>query len=195
MVVTSTSEFEANSDSTYDRNTEVKAFEDSKAGVKGLFDSGLTKIPRMFYTDKLNLTETSKNDSEYTIPIIDFKELHRNSVLHTEIVDQIRTACQDWGFFQVINHGIPIEVLDGMITGIQKFHEQDTMIKKQFYSRESGKKVRYFSNVNLLQGGEANWRDSLVCQLAPNPPKPEEIPAICRYLLYHYNFGTNLSIY
>ena len=186
MVITSTNEFETNTDSTYDRKTEVKAFDDSKTGVKGLLESGLEKIPRMFYTDKLNLTETSKSDSKFTIPIIDLKGLHGDSVRHTEIVDQIRSACQKWGFFQVINHGIPTEVLDGMIKGIQRFHEQDAEVRKEFYGRDSGKKVRYFSNAHLLQSEEANWRDTLGWQTAPNPAKPEEIPAVFRSFFFFF---------
>ena len=35
-------------DSKYDQNIELKAFDDSKLGVKGLVDAGLTKIPRIF---------------------------------------------------------------------------------------------------------------------------------------------------
>jgi hypothetical protein len=34
--------------SNYDRAKEVKEFEEIKAGVKGLIDSGVTKIPRFF---------------------------------------------------------------------------------------------------------------------------------------------------
>lgn len=32
----------------YDKAKEVKEFDDTKAGVKGLVDSGVTKIPRFF---------------------------------------------------------------------------------------------------------------------------------------------------
>ncbi|RVW26286.1 1-aminocyclopropane-1-carboxylate oxidase-like 11 [Vitis vinifera] len=27
----------------------------------------------------------------------------------------------------------------------------------------------------------ANWRDSLACVMAPNPPLPEQLPAVCRH--------------
>ena len=178
MVITSTPEMEANVDSIRDKTTEIKAFDDSKAGVKGLLDSGLKKIPRIFYTDKLNF---NGSDSKLTIPIIDLKGLHGDSVLHAEIVDQIQSASQKWGVFQVINHGIPIEVLDEMLNGILRFHEQDTEVRKQFYSRESTKKVRYYSNPHMFQGREGNWRDTLAFMMAPNPAKPEEIPIICRF--------------
>ena len=183
-VATITSMSETATASTYDRKAEAKAFDETKAGVKGLLDSGIKKIPRMFYYENLNLADKSaKGDSKFHIPIIDLKDLHTNSVLHTEIVDQIRSASQKWGFFQVINHGIPTDVLDEMINGNRRFHEQDTEVKKQFYTRDLKNKVVYLSNVHLYLDVPANWRDTLGCRIAPNPSKPEELPAVCRYVL------------
>ena len=90
----------------------------------------------------------------------------------------------EWGFFQEINHGISNEVLNEMIGGIRRFHEKDTEVKKQFYSRGSKKRVRYISNVHLYEDEAANWRDTFSCHIGPNPPKPEEIPALCRYAVW-----------
>ncbi|KAJ6356207.1 hypothetical protein OIU78_004338 [Salix suchowensis] len=39
-------------DSDYDRQSELKAFDDTKAGVKGLVDAGVTKIPRIFIQEQ-----------------------------------------------------------------------------------------------------------------------------------------------
>ena len=30
-----------------------------------------------------------------------------------------------------------------------------------------------------------NWRDSFSCNLAPDTPKPEDFPAVCRYVCIH----------
>ncbi|XP_061374537.1 1-aminocyclopropane-1-carboxylate oxidase homolog 1-like [Gastrolobium bilobum] len=188
MVNPSTNELERGNDSTYDRMAEVKAFDDSKVGVKGLLDSGVTKIPRMFYSvDKLDLTETSKSDSKFTVPIIDLQDIHKNSSLHVEVLDKIRSACKEWGFFQVINHGISVHVLDEMINGIRRFHEQDAEVRKQFYSRDYKKKVRYFCNGSLFRDKAADWRDTIAFFVSPNPPNSEEIPAVCRDIVMEYS--------
>ncbi|KAG4388312.1 hypothetical protein GLYMA_09G145001v4 [Glycine max] len=166
MVATSTNQSEletSKKDSTYDRIAEVKAFDETKLGVKGLFDSGITKIPRMFHHAKVeDHTETTPNDSNFSIPIIDLQDIDTNSSLRVKALDKIRSACKEWGFFQVVNHGIAVDLLDEMICGIRRFHEQDAEVRKSFYSRDMNKKVRYFSNGTLYRDPAANWRDSIV---------------------------------
>ncbi|KAK7395395.1 hypothetical protein VNO78_15952 [Psophocarpus tetragonolobus] len=186
MVVKNTNQLEESMHSTYDKIAEVKAFDDSKAGVKGLVESGVTKIPRMFHS---HMIETSATDSNLSsVPIIDLKDIHSNPALHTEVIGKIRSACHEWGFFQVINHGIPISVLDEMIDGIGRFHEQDSEVRKELYSRDMKKKVAYYSNLNLYHDDQpANWRDTFGFVVAPDPPKPEEIPSICRDIAIEYS--------
>ena len=43
----------------HDRKRELKAFDDSKSGVKGLVDAGVTKIPRIFIHPNSNLPAES----------------------------------------------------------------------------------------------------------------------------------------
>lgn len=47
MVVAGATEVRDNAGSDYDRGTELRAFDETKAGVKGLVDAGFTKVPRM----------------------------------------------------------------------------------------------------------------------------------------------------
>jgi len=159
------------------KKAQVQAFDDSKTGVKGILDSGITKIPSIFHVNLEQSTQNSPTDeSSFTnIPIIDLQHIKR-----VELVDQIKNASKNWGFFQVINHGIPLHVLDEMINGISRFHEQDAEAKKPFYSRDKDKKVRYFSNGKLFRDMAANWRDTIAFAANPDLPNPEEIPAICR---------------
>jgi len=180
MVVKNTNQLEEATDSTYDRKAEVKAFDDSKAGVNGLVESGVSKIPRFFHAGKLDIGENSISDSKLSVPIVDLKDIHNNSARRVEVIGQIRSACHEWGFFQVINHEIPITVLDEMIDGIRSFHDQDADVRKEFYTRDLKKKVVYYSNVHLFSGQAANWRDTFGFAVAPHPFKPDEVPSICR---------------
>ncbi|XP_072074156.1 1-aminocyclopropane-1-carboxylate oxidase homolog 1 isoform X2 [Arachis hypogaea] len=181
-----TMELESVNDSNCDRKAEVQAFEDSKSGVKGLLDSGVTKIPSMFYVKLDPLENTKQSDSNFSIPAIDLQDIDKSSSLRGKVVDQIRSASQKWGFFQVINHGVPEDVMDEMITGICRFHEQEAELKKPFYSRENSKKVRYFSNGKLFRDYAATWRDTISFVANPDIPNPEQLPEVCRDIVCEY---------
>ena len=53
MVANSTKENQAG-DSNFDRKSEIQAFDESKTRVKGLLDSGVTQIPRIFHCAQLS---------------------------------------------------------------------------------------------------------------------------------------------
>ncbi|KAJ6323828.1 hypothetical protein OIU76_011179 [Salix suchowensis] len=153
-------------DSDYDRQSELKAFDDTKAGVKGACGCW--------------------SDQNPSIPIIDIEGWDGDENRRHNIVEKIGGACKTWGFFQVVNHGIPRNVLEDMIDGIHRFHHQDVEVKKGFYSRDQTLKVLYNSNFDLYRTPAASWRDTLTCVMAPNPPNPEEFPPICRDILVDY---------
>jgi hypothetical protein len=186
MEMTSSLEFQAEVESKYDRMSELKAFDESKAGVKGLVDAGVTKIPRIFIHDHQQHNDdsgSSSSDPNFSIPIIDFEGIGKDAGGRAKIVEEIGDACEKWGFFLVVNHGIEATVLDEMIDGVRRFHEQDYEIKKEFYTRDGTKSVIYNTNFDLYQARAANWRDTIYFATAPSPPKPEELPHVCRLLI------------
>ncbi|GFP95909.1 1-aminocyclopropane-1-carboxylate oxidase homolog 1 [Phtheirospermum japonicum] len=171
----------------YDRKGEVKAFDDTKAGVKGLVDSGVARVPRIFIHPPENLQNISKNSNKrFEFPIIDLDGVNKDPVEHKNIVNKILDASQEWGFFQVVNHGIPVSVLEEMLDGVRRFHEQDDELKKPYYSRDFTKKMIYNSNFDLYSSSAASWRDSFNCTVAPNPPELQELPCACREIMLEY---------
>lgn len=163
----------------YDRQSELKAFDDTKAGVKGLVDAGITEVPRFF----IQPPETLKINTQLKFPIIDLQGIDlEDPVTRKEIVEKVRDASETWGFFQVVNHGIPCSVLEEMIDGVRRFYEQDTEVKKQWYTRDPTKRFVYNSNFDLYSSPAANWRDTFYCIIAPNPLSPQDLPSVCRYI-------------
>ncbi|KAG9441492.1 hypothetical protein H6P81_017346 [Aristolochia fimbriata] len=169
----------------YDRDKEVKAFDETKRGVKGLADAGVTKIPRFFVEPPEVIAGgwSSRDDeagARLDIPIIDLGGAGKGGNRREEVARRIGWACETWGFFQVVNHGIEQRVLDGMIEGGRRFHELTDEEKMRFYSRDSKAKVRFNSNFDLYKVQTANWRDTLFLDMAPEPLDPHVMPLACR---------------
>ncbi|KAF2305609.1 hypothetical protein GH714_007025 [Hevea brasiliensis] len=138
----------------YNRLDEVKQFDDSKIGVKGLVDSGLTSLPRMFIHPKgalSDLKSVARTESK-VIPTIDLSGV--DSDRRPAIVEQVSNACRKLGFFQIMNHGLPLDVMNRTIAAVKGFHELPTEVKKQ-------------------------W-DTIQVKLGPVPAEAEEIPEMCR---------------
>ncbi|KAF5775504.1 putative oxoglutarate/iron-dependent dioxygenase, non-heme dioxygenase domain-containing protein [Helianthus annuus] len=163
----------------YDRVTELKAFDQAKTGVQGLVDAGIQHVPRIF----INQPETiPKAPTSIELPLIDLGSLDRAST-----VEKIREASKNLGLFQVVNHGIPLSVMDETLKGVRRFHEQDVETKKRFYTRDASNTVVYNSNIDLYSSPAANWRDTFFSVMAPLPPKAEELPEVCRDIQIAYS--------
>ncbi|XP_031502223.1 1-aminocyclopropane-1-carboxylate oxidase homolog 1-like [Nymphaea colorata] len=176
------------------RDEEMKAFDDTKAGVKGLVDAGVTSIPRFFFdppgggstgVDCLTSSFNGQSPDGPQLPSIDMLGLDGDR--REEIVREVLRAAEEWGFFEVVNHGIPRETMDEMMEGIRRFNEQGGEEKRQLYGRDFSKKVRFTCTFDLFRTKRANWRDTLYCLMAPETPAPHELPSACRDILLEYS--------
>nr|XP_025701937.1 1-aminocyclopropane-1-carboxylate oxidase homolog 1 isoform X2 [Arachis hypogaea] len=172
--------------SCYDRQRELKLLDESKAGVKGLVDAGLSKIPRIFIHHNLNTSSSTATNNDVSIPVIDLGSLHEQGNSRHEIIEKVKDASEKWGFFQVVNHDIPQCVLDEMLDGVRRFHEQDSEVKREVYSRDDSKRVLYNTNFDLYTTPAVNWRDTFSCVMAPRPLDPHQLPSICRDIISKY---------
>ncbi|XP_027366943.1 1-aminocyclopropane-1-carboxylate oxidase homolog 12-like [Abrus precatorius] len=180
---------EKEEDACYDRAKEVKEFDETKAGVKGLIDSGILKLPRFLIHPQEALPRTSASISTtlslFQVPVIDFTG-HNERCRWSKIVSEIREASEKWGFFQMVNHGVPVCVMDDMLRVTREFHEQPKELKKEWYSRDHNVTVRYFCNGDLLVSKAANWRDTLMFDFQHGPLNSETFPLVCRDVVGKY---------
>ncbi|WCJ24011.1 2-oxoglutarate (2OG) and Fe(II)-dependent oxygenase superfamily protein [Euphorbia peplus] len=164
----------------YDRKEEIEAFDNTKQGVQGLVINGVSTIPKMFVRSSEELAEDMHfQRTQISLPVIDLSGIPTKD--RRNVVNQVLQASEEWGFFQVVNHGIPLSVISGVMEAGKKFHEQEFEVKKEFYSRDIKRRVRFNSNHDLFQSQRADWRDTLsVSMLLSDHIDPEQLPAICR---------------
>ncbi|CAN1266526.1 Flavanone 3-dioxygenase 2 [Linum perenne] len=70
-----------------------------------------------FIVNDENRPATKPPKTQLEVPVID---LAGDTEL---VVEQVRKACQEWGFFQVVNHGVPLHLLQGIQDSSKEFFE------------------------------------------------------------------------
>ncbi|KAM3207217.1 hypothetical protein ACQJBY_062435 [Aegilops geniculata] len=172
-----------------DRRRAIQAFDDTKAGVKGLVDAGVTAVPAIFHHPPdslpLNAPPQPHHEHRFNIPVIDLAVLGTPSG-RASVVGAVRAAAETVGFFQVVNHGVPEAAMSEMLAAVRRFNEEPAEARAPYYSRDHGRRVRYTSNFDLFQSPAANWRDSIYIDMAPEPPAPQEIPSALRGVAEEY---------
>ncbi|XP_057836533.2 protein DMR6-LIKE OXYGENASE 2 isoform X2 [Cryptomeria japonica] len=95
----------------------------------------------------------------YTFPIIDLKDLdgpHR-----IKLVNEIRQACEEDGFFQIINHGASETVMKSMMGIAKEFFEMPVEDRVCLNSENLRETVRIFTSFNVTKGQPFEWKDYL----------------------------------
>ncbi|XP_043705260.1 probable 2-oxoglutarate-dependent dioxygenase SLC1 [Telopea speciosissima] len=146
-------------------------------GVKHLCENGITRVPNKYVLpvpdrpnlrEQQNATTTTAYGNHIKLPIIDFAQLQgpeRSQVLKT-----LSKACEEYGFFQVTNHGIPTDVIRNMIDVSKRFFELPYEERAKYMTPDLSSPVRYGTSFNQTKDGVFCWRDflKLVCNPLPD---------------------------
>ncbi|CAI9279300.1 unnamed protein product [Lactuca saligna] len=92
------------------------------------------------------------------LPLIDLSLL-QDPLFRSETINQIHTACNKLGFFQVVNHGIPILVMQDALDIAKEFFHLPSKEKMQFASANVREPVRYGTSMNHGTDKMFYWRD------------------------------------
>uniref|UniRef100_M1BIZ5 Oxidoreductase n=1 Tax=Solanum tuberosum TaxID=4113 RepID=M1BIZ5_SOLTU len=126
-------------------------------GVKGLCDIGIQSLPKQYIQPLEERITASIVRTDDSIPIIDASNWD-----DPKVADQICEAAQNWGFFQVINHGVPIEALDDIKETSHRFFSLPTKEKKKHTKENSiSSNVRYGTSFTPEAEKTLGWRDYL----------------------------------
>ncbi|XP_070681145.1 protein DOWNY MILDEW RESISTANCE 6 isoform X2 [Malus domestica] len=104
-------------------------------------------------SDRPGLSEVSECQN---IPVIDLASPNR-----AQTVQQIGDACKNYGFFQVINHGVSTEGVEKMVGVANEFFSLPVEEKLKLYSDDPSKTMRLSTSFNVNKEKVHNWRDYL----------------------------------
>lgn len=123
---------------------------------------------------------TTKPTLHAQLPVIDLQGYDKGGERRKAIAEEIRKAATTWGFFQIINHGVPTSTIKGVLEGSRRFFEQAEEEKMRLFSLDFSQSVRYF--VNDVRVQEKCFKESFSCKFVDNVIEdPHIIPDVCRY--------------
>ncbi|KAK7389729.1 hypothetical protein VNO78_25015 [Psophocarpus tetragonolobus] len=100
-----------------------------------------------------------------SIPVVDLEGLHGSD--RSKIIHEIGHACQNYGFFQIVKHGIAEEVVSKMVKVSKEFFGMEESERVKNYSDDPWKTTRLSTSFNVKTEKVANWRDFLRLQCHP----------------------------
>ncbi|XP_012082504.1 protein DMR6-LIKE OXYGENASE 1 [Jatropha curcas] len=145
-------------------------------GVKRLYEKGINKVPdkyilpvqeRPSYCAQVAELHNNEeiNKQNLKLPIIDFAELQGSN--RPQVLKSLAEACEQYGFFQLVNHGISNDVISGMIDAVKRFFELPYEERSKYMTSDMNALVRYGTSFNQNKDNVFCWRDFLKLMCSP----------------------------
>eukprot|EP00438_Fugacium_kawagutii_P011739 Skav222913 [mRNA] locus=scaffold1489:220515:220994:+ [translate_table: standard] len=110
----------------------------------------------------------SRGQGESLVPIIDIGALSGDDrALQKEVAAKIGKACEEIGFFVVVNHGIPTDVIDTAWNQTLEFFDLPLEEKKKYVSEDEAKNPYGTLAAEVWNFSTFLWCRVFVSQLPP----------------------------
>ncbi|CAK9276011.1 unnamed protein product [Sphagnum jensenii] len=125
------------------------------------------------------------------IPVVDLSGLHGEK--RAELVEQMRAASEEWGFFQIVNHSVPGEYMDEILKVHTEFFEMPMEEKMKYYSDDVRAPFKYGVGQVATSYQEQAWKDHLTLLYQENMDTSNwpKVPARFIEITEAYNHAVN----
>ncbi|KAG8380813.1 hypothetical protein BUALT_Bualt06G0055500 [Buddleja alternifolia] len=125
--------------------------------VQSLSDTCTDTIPKRYIKPPEARPSLGSTTIEANIPLIDLGGIHDDNLRETLLKD-VSEACREWGFFQVVNHGVSPELMDRAREVWREFFHQPMEVK-QAYANLPKTYEGYGSRLGVEKGAILDWSD------------------------------------
>ncbi|KAJ3676937.1 hypothetical protein LUZ60_002661 [Juncus effusus] len=114
--------------------------------------------------------------AEEEIPTIDFNLLVNGSAdQRSEMIQKLGTACEDWGFFMIVNHGVSESLREAMIMAFKDLFDLTADEKQAYVGGHVLDPIRVGTSFNAKADNDKYWRHYAKIFVHPDfhsPSKP-----------------------
>lgn len=161
--------------------------------VQSLSESGITMIPDRYVKPSSerpsHISAAGSTSRNMSIPVVDLGGLTEGAVECRATIRAISDACRDWGFFQVVNHGVSPVLMNTALEVWRSFFHLP-MDEKRAYSNSPRTYEGYGSRLGVEKGAILDWGDYYYLNILPNSIKNHDKwprnPFSCREITEEY---------
>ncbi|CAK9236584.1 unnamed protein product [Sphagnum troendelagicum] len=125
---------------------------------------------------------------ENSVAVIDLSDLlHQDSERRASVVVNIRSALEEWGFFQVVNHGVPTALMDEILRVYKLFFELPLEEKTKYYTTDPNPTFRFGVGRITPSPSAQNWKDFAIVRPGRDLDKLSAHPPTFREVTVAYN--------
>ncbi|KAE8689236.1 S-norcoclaurine synthase 1 [Hibiscus syriacus] len=130
--------------------------------VQALASKNLKKVSSRYIRSEIEFDAISMDES-FEIPVIDMSKLDDDSERRN-----LHLVCRDWGFFQLINHGVANDVIEKMKIDLQEFFKLP-LKEKMAFSKTPDNPEGYGQDIRAsdLEDQKLEWKDILLLVAQP----------------------------
>ncbi|KAL3534341.1 hypothetical protein ACH5RR_002802 [Cinchona calisaya] len=130
--------------------------------------------PRYVRPDATKINRISSKE----IPVIDMQALLNSEELVNTELEKLDFACKEWGFFQLINHGVSCSLVDKMKSETKKFFNL-SMDEKLKFGQQPGEIEGYGQTFVVSDEQTLDWSDVFsIVTLPTHLRKPHLLPKL-----------------
>ncbi|KAJ7523897.1 hypothetical protein O6H91_18G066700 [Diphasiastrum complanatum] len=134
-------------------------------GAQALCDLGVKEIPKTYVQPHHQRPNSLNIVRGKQLPLIDLSRLCGDG--RNQVMEELRFACESWGFFHVINHGFPQNSMNAMMEVGRQFFELPLDVKMRFFHPKPTNVTHYGGSFSSKDECVSNWRDYLVHPCLP----------------------------
>ncbi|KAK7324341.1 hypothetical protein VNO77_27874 [Canavalia gladiata] len=153
-------------------------------GVKGLVDLGMLEVPERYIQpshERINKQDSKPCD----VGPIDLSKL--NGSEHEKVVDEIVRAAETLGFFQVVNHGVPLELLESLKDAAHSFFNLPPEKKAVYLPGVSpSPKIKYATSFAPEKEKALEWKDYIAMVYSSDEDALQYWPNQCKKVVLEY---------
>ncbi|KAH7569677.1 hypothetical protein JRO89_XS06G0238500 [Xanthoceras sorbifolium] len=125
-------------------------------------------VPSRYIVDDMDCSITTvdtDSSDDHHVPLIDMTKLV-NPDSHNEELQKLHSAFKHWGLFQLINHGVPDEIIRNMKEEIQNFFDLPLQEKKRS-AQKPGSLEGYGQAFVTSEDQKLPWNDMIFLKALP----------------------------